>query len=471
MTRRLVISYLAVTAFALTLFAIPLAISFSNHERDKLLAEIETDADGMSANVSDAIAQGKPIPQAEIIRYSSVTGGHVIVVDKQGRALLDTDPSEPPSENYANRPEVAAALSGRRVEGTRHSDTAGTTLLYAAVPTSDDGKVNGAVRITYPTATLNDRVHHAWGQLALLSLGVLAAVAVIAYLIARSLSRPLRSLDSAAERVARGDLTARVAEDTGPPELRHLAGTFNHMTERVSYLLVAQQRFVADASHQLRTPLTALRLRIENLEAHVDARDRAAIDAAADEVARMSRLVDGLLVLARDESANRISAPVDVVAVARERADVWSSVVEERDVRLVVEAPAHAWATTVSGAVEQLVDNLVDNAYQVAPAGSAITIRVANVPRLVEMHVIDAGPGLALDERKRAFDRFWRAPDAAPGGSGIGLAIVRQLAEASGGSAWLDAAPEGGVDAVVVLPSCAPPVRTTAPAAETLTSP
>src|SRR4051794_15189298 len=91
MIRRLVISYLAVTAFALTLFAIPLAMTFAHHERDKLLAEIEIDADGMSRTVSDAIAHGQPVPSAEILRYSALTSGHVIVVDKQGKALLDTD--------------------------------------------------------------------------------------------------------------------------------------------------------------------------------------------------------------------------------------------------------------------------------------------------------------------------------------------------------------------------------------------
>ena len=244
-----------------------------------------------------------------------------------------------------------------------------------------------------------------------------------------------------------------VATDAGPPELRQLASTFNRMASRLARLLAAQQRFVADASHQLRTPLTALRLRLENLTSHVDDRDRAAIDAASAEVARMSRLIDGLLVLARDDADGSESMAVDVAEIARERVEVWQDVVAEKQVELVADLPAAscvAWA--LPGAVEQLVDNLVDNALAATPSGSRITVRVVNARSGVELHVIDQGPGLDTAGRERAFDRFWRGPDAAPTGSGLGLAIVRQLAEASRGSARLDANPAGGLDAVIELP-------------------
>ena len=111
------------------------------------------------------------------------------------------------------------------------------------------------------------------------------------------------------------------------------------------------------------------------------------------------------------------------------------------------------------GAVEQLVDNLVDNALAVSPAESTIGVRVVAAGRFVELHVLDNGPGLDPEERAHAFDRFWRGERAVPGGSGLGLAIVRQLAVACGGSARLESRASGGLDAVVALPSAPPAAR------------
>ena len=126
----------------------------------------------------------------------------------------------------------------------------------------------------------------------------------------------------------------------------------------------------------------------------------------------------------------------------------------DRDVRLTIDASSPAWATVASGAVEQLVDNLVDNALTVSRPGDTVTIRVESHEQAgrVELHVVDEGPGLDPRDRQRAFDRFWRASDAPSGGSGLGLAIVRRLAEVSGGSAALEESATGGVDAVVRLP-------------------
>ncbi|HEY5170876.1 MAG TPA: ATP-binding protein [Acidimicrobiia bacterium] len=456
MIRRLVVTYLAITTFGLALLAIPLGLTFAHREKDRLLFDVERDADTMTAIIDDPLEAGTPVPMTDILRYAKDTGGHVIVVNTHGIALADT---EQPTKHldYSTRPEIKTALQGKRVTGTRHSDDLHTNLVYAAVPVSTEGRVIGAVRITYGTGTLDARVRRMWTQLVLLCLGVLIAAAIVGFVLARSITRPIRRLQSATDQFATGDLSARVEADTGPPELRHLATTFNRMAGRLARLLDAQQRFVADASHQLRTPLTALRLRLENLASHIDDRDRTAVDAATSEVARMSRLIDGLLMLARDDANGTETAPVDVAAVAGDRLDVWQDVVGEKNVALVAALPRAAWARAVPGAVEQLVDNLVDNALAVSPPGSSITVRVESTKAGVELHVIDQGPGLEAASRERAFDRFWRGPDAAPTGSGLGLAIVRRLAEASRGTARLEPGAAGGLDAIVVLPAAVEP--------------
>jgi len=452
MIRRLLVSYLTVTALALALLAIPLGLTMAHREKERLLFDIERDADAMAGVVAGSIQHHQTTPRRDLTRYAARTGGHVIVVDERGRAILDTDRPTHPGRDYSTRPEIQAALRGLRVEGTRKSETLSTTLLYAAVPATVGGRVNGAVRITYPAATLDDRVRQIWARLGLLCGAVLAAVAAVGFGLARSVTRPVHRLERATDRLAAGDLSARVDTRNGPPELRHLATTFNRMVDRLTELLDSQQRFVADASHQLRTPLTALRLRLENLEAGASPGDSERLAAAVGEVTRMTRLVDGLLVLARSAGNRDMRAAVDVVSIVRERAEIWSDVTRERGVSMSVDTPVAAWALVTPDAVEQLLDNLIDNALSVSPAGTTITVRVGEPRGDVEIHVLDEGPGLDPDERVHAFDRFWRGAGAAPGGSGLGLAIVRQLAESCGGSARLESRPEQGIDAVVALP-------------------
>jgi signal transduction histidine kinase len=451
MTRRIVLSYFLLTLIALALLAIPLGLTFAKQEKNRLLFDVEKDA--------DAIATALHIPNdptsidardAEL--YATRTGGTVIVVDTQGQALVDTAHAGDLGRDYSTRPEIQGALAGRREVGTRSSETAGTTLVYAAVPIADGGEVVGALRITFPTATLYERVRHVWGQVALLCFGILVTVMIVGFVLARTVTKPVRELENATDRFAAGEFSARVREDAGPPELRHLAARFNRMAAQTEQLIGAQQRFVADASHQLRTPLTALRLRVENLEASTDAADRASITAIAAEIDRMSHLVDGLLLLARQDGSVQQPGTTDLAEAVRERVDAWTPVARERTVALVAEGPERAPARALPGAVDQIIDNLVDNALRVSPPGTSVRVRVVVDGETVVLHVVDAGPGLDKAARTRAFDRFWRAPNAPPGGSGLGLAIVRRLVEASGGTVRLDPAEDGGIDAVVRLP-------------------
>jgi signal transduction histidine kinase len=448
MTRRLLVSFVSITLFGLALFGIPLGLSFANRERDRLLFDIERDADTMAASVHGQPGQW---PRDAINAYARRTGGRVVVVDGNGQSLFDTDAPEGPPSDFSSRPEIQEALGGNRVDGTRHSNTANGDLLFVAVPTNDDGRVNGAVRITYPTATLDHRVRRAWTRLAILGLFVVVVVAGVAFLVARSLSRPVRRLEDATEGLASGELQVRVDESVGPRELRHLGSTFNRMADRMMNVLNAEKRFVADASHQLRTPLTALRLRLENLETNATDSERPAIDAAVTEVVRMSRLVDGLLTLERGDAETVPPLGVDVATIARDRAETWADLMDEHHVNLAVVVPdGEVWAQALPGAVEQIFDNLIDNALSVSPPGGTVTLHVTRTASGVELHVVDEGPGLDADARMRAFDRFWRGSDRTSG-SGLGLAIVRRLTEVSGGTARLDPSASGGIDAVVVL--------------------
>jgi len=292
-----------------------------------------------------------------------------------------------------------------------------------------------------------------WLQVGLLCVVVLATVVLVGAVIARGITRPLRQLEHASDRLGQGDLTVRLDERVGPEELRRVAGTFNRMAVQLSDLIESQTQFVANASHQLRSPLTALRLRLENLDAGADPSDREAIRAASAEVTRMSRLVDGLLILASDAAHRDALQPVDVAAVARDRVAGWNDVARDHAVDIALDAPETAFVLTLPSAPEQLIDNLIDNALNAAPPDTTISVVVAPSGSDVDIRVLDRGPGLDDEARLHAFDRFWRAPNAPAGGTGLGLAIVRQLVEASGGSVRLEARPGGGLVAEVSLPA------------------
>jgi len=459
MTRRIILAYLALTALALALLAAPLGVTFAHREHDRLLFDAERKSDAVVRMIDDPLEAHTPIPAAAIIASTRSSHSRVVIVDAHGIVLLDTAAPGAAGQPIAPSADITAALRGRRVSGQGEIRVKDQVVAYSTVPTTADGRVNGAVRVTYPTAALDERVRDVWLQLGVLCAGVLVAVALVGLLIARGVTRPLRRLENASARLGEGDLGARLDETDGPAELRRVARTFNRMAAQLSELVESQRKFVANASHQLRTPLTALRLRLENMTAASGANDRDAIDAAAVEVTRLSRLVDGLLMLANEESTRERAEPVDVASIARDRAGAWSDLAGEQGVELAVEAPDAMWALTVPTTPEQLLDNLIDNALNASPPGATITVVVQRAGDAVDLRVLDRGAGLDDDERTRAFDRFWRAPHAADGGTGLGLAIVRQLAEAGGGTCRLDARPGGGIEAVVTLPAAREPAQ------------
>ena len=318
MTRRLILTYVTLTAFALALLAAPLGITFAHRERDRLLFDAEREANSIAATIDDPLESHTALPRQAIADSAQRTGADIVIVDARGNVTVDTANASAVGSNEAAAKDFAAALKGTRTFGRGELRPKDSVVEYATVPTTSEGVVNGAVRIAYPTTTLDERVRDMWEQLALLCLAVLASVALAGWALARGITRPLRKLEHATDQLGQGDLTARLDDTDGPKELRRVASTFNRMASQLSELIDSQSQFVANASHQLRTPLTALRLRLENLEADAttDA-DRAAIEAAHAEVARMSQLIDGLLVLARDSAHTDLVRPIDVAAIAR----------------------------------------------------------------------------------------------------------------------------------------------------------
>jgi signal transduction histidine kinase len=192
-------------------------------------------------------------------------------------------------------------------------------------------------------------------------------------------------------------------------------------------------------------------LRLENLEATASGSQREELEAAVDETARLGELVEQLLHLARAQNDPPARVTVDLVPLVDERLSVWSALAGDRGVVLRADVNGAVRALAIPGAVEQVLDNLIDNAVGVSPRGGTVTVQVRPVSSEVELRVSDQGPGLEADAREHAFDRFWRG-DRERRGTGLGLAIVKQLVELSGGDVHLDEAPGGGLAAVVHLP-------------------
>jgi signal transduction histidine kinase len=327
--------------------------------------------------------------------------------------------------------------------------------VFAAVPILGPKGPVAALRLTTDSSRVDRLVYRFWLSLVGVMLIALAMAAVVGAAVSRWLTRPIRRLDLAARRMATGDLRTRAALRRGPPELVELSDTLDQMAGRLESLIGEQRAFVADASHQLRTPLTGMRLRLENLQSrieHGESLDTTDVEAAVDEVARLARLVGDLLQLARADGATGREV-VDLDLVAAERVETWQAMAEAAGVRVVLlGSDRRHSANAVPGTVEQVLDNAIDNAMRVSAPGSTIEVQLEDLNGQVAVRIIDHGVGLTDAEKVHAFQRFWRGTSDSEG-TGLGLPIARALALASGGDLVLLDTAGGGLTVELRLPT------------------
>ena len=460
MKKRLLVAMVGLVGVVLIAHDVPLALHLSQIERDRLTTAIERDAFTIGGKITPTLTLEDPERRSAIDavldEYLQTKSGTIVVVDSNGYLLSSTDLSVTPGTDYVGRPEIATALLGDPSSGTRLSNTLGGDLVYVAVPVLSGAEVLGAVRITFPKSVLDQSVRDQLQGLLLAASVSIAMAIVVALVFARTVSKPLDKLRATTDILASGDLTATALEE-GPGETRQLARSFNAMAKRLGGLIDRQRAFAGDASHQLRTPLTALRLRLEQAGELIASSPELAqvhIDEALNETDRLTHLTEQLLRLARAEGAVLEKENIDVSEIVRDRAQEWQYLADEHEVEIIVQAPDSLMINTNQLAVREIIDNYMDNALEVAPPKSQINLTVLALVDSVEIVVSDSGRGMSLQQRERAFDRFWRA-DADSNrrtGSGLGLAIVAQLAQASGLRVELRESPTGGVDAVVGIP-------------------
>jgi signal transduction histidine kinase len=446
---RLVWSISYILLAVIVALAIPLAIRLSRRGTQELASDTLITAQTMGAYIG-AENIDNPSALERIADAAPPEIDRVVVTDLEGTVVYDSAGTSL-GENFANglRPEIDAALAGDPVAEVRYSATEGHDNMYAAAPIIDE-RIVGAIRLTRNAQEVTDAARRTWIGLALVGAAGLLAGIVLAFGLASSLSRPLQQLAEAAHDLGEGDLSVRVGDVGGSREMHDVAGSFDEMAERLERTVRAQREFVANASHQLRTPLTGMKLRIESaMEAGGDRDDlRRQLEAADAEVDRLSQIVDRLLMMARhiEEGA---ATHVDLGEAAWQAVERWA----ERAATLASEISAHGDGGAAHADptdVDQILDNLLDNALAYAPG--PIDVSYGSTDHHAWLRVRDHGPGISPEDRARVTERFYRGKSAPAGGSGLGLAIARELAEKWGGTLAVDPTDGGGTAITVSFP-------------------
>ena len=437
---RLVLAAAYLVAAVVLALEIPLALSIERRADSDFQTDVLGRTALLAARISDEVAaanQGAlsastPALAEAVDTAASAVDQRIVVTNDHGHLLVDSAGHAVAGSKFATveRPEFEVALEEGRVDSRRRfSETAGGDLLLVTVPVVDGGEVVGAVRISSSRESVVDRVHNSWLRLAAIGLAVVAGAFVLAWILATTVSRPLRRLRDTAGELGGGDLDARAPTD-GPAELAALGVSFNRMADALGSSMRAQRDFVANASHQLRTPLTGIKLRLEAIRAKGGVAGENA-EKAEQELDRLEALVDDLLALAGAATPPPLGVTVDLCSVAEDAVERWQAPAGEAEKTVGAGRLEQALVFADPADLAHVVDNLIENALRYTPPGAEVTVESAFENGQGALVVADNGPGIAEDDRARVFERFYRGSNGrrlGPG-TGLGLAIVAELVE------------------------------------------
>jgi signal transduction histidine kinase len=416
--RRLVLAIAGVAAVAVLLLAVPLGVVLSRHYRDEDLLRLQRDTVAATREID--------VPRTARDRIELPRSSDALAVyDRSGNRIAGSGPARAP------------AAARQALDSRGPTDAHGDGTLTAAVPLLSGERVTGVLLARRSDAEAAGDARAAWLLIGAVSLGIIAVAVLAAMLLGRRLARPLERLAAAATRLGHGDFSVR-SERAGIPEVDEVGAALDATAARLDDLLRRERAFSTDASHQLRTPLQALRIELEAIELRGDAPEE--IAAALAQVDRLGATINTLLAVARD--ADRREAVTDLGALIDDAESRWhgSLAAEGRPLRVRL-SPGDARAQASGPVVREVLDVLIENAQR--HGAGAVTLTLQQRDRLLGVDVSDEGAGFA--EPDRAFARG--AGDGS--GHGIGLALARSLAEAEGGSL------------TIVEPGAAPTVRLT----------
>ena len=336
-------------------------------------------------------------------------------------------------------------------------------ITYASIPTADGGWVT-AMKPSPSRGTLGrisatlGFLQSVWWQFLLAGIVAGLISLLIARWLARGMTQPLRDMAAAVRRMEVGDYAARV-ETRSRDEVGQLATAFNRMSAELELLERSRRDLVANVSHELKTPITAIRAHLENLADGIEQPDRETMQVMLSQTERLGRLVDQLLDLSRLESGE-VPLELEPMALATATEQVISEFSVGRavtDISLTADVPDDLWVEADRERIHQVLFNLVDNAVRFTPPGGAVTIRAWRDEDRVQIEVHDTGVGVAPEDLPRVFERFYRADPARSrddgGGTGIGLAIARSIVEGHGGRITASSQPGNGATFTFDLPA------------------
>jgi signal transduction histidine kinase len=386
----------------------------------------------------------------------------VTVIDESGIVLCDSDADPVRMDNHGSRPEVREALSGKRGSIIRYSRTVKADLLYVAVSLERPDDAAWVVRTALPLYSIDNLLHNVFANLLIVLFMLVASVFIGSIYVYRKINPPLEEIRRGAERFSQGRFGLKLP-DYHIREISDLASALNQMAAQLDSLENLRREFVANVSHELKTPVTTIKGFIETLlEGAKDDPDdlQRFLEIISRQSDRLASIIDDLLTLSRLESApiseimdTGVHQLCDILESCR---DICLARAQQKDITIRMNCATDIVVHADRSLLTQAIVNLVDNAIKYSPEETTVSVACTEQEGYIEISVTDEGPGIAQQHLSRLFERFYRADKARSrklGGTGLGLAIVKHIVNVHGGMVGVSSKPGTGSTFTIRLPA------------------